>query len=334
MADSIISIYNKNKNVHKKISNNKNDTTISNKLMNMAFIKKTRTQNKKTTDNNSETFILDSESNDDMDSIIDTELNNKIVSEMITIGKELGDKYYYNRFNRPKKEIIIDHTKHDMSQAKKMLCFNILNRCSCPYKDKCVYAHTLNEQNIDPLRQNAFNIINKVLNKENIAYIDLLKDTSLFNNLMQLTKLCMSCHSGICPGGYNCKYGAFNKKYHVCAEDMISGNCMYGNDCNCVHLTDGGLIPISILKNKKRGTYISEATPDIKKQFKNNIKATLLDENYFKQRTGQSISNSEETISEEDINHIKNIMNNKDRQQIKLKFNEEVNEMDIYNWDS
>ena len=147
----------------------------------------------------------------------------------------------------------ISHNKksHAPDSYKRVLCFNILNRGVCSYGEKCVYAHHLKEQSVDPLRKNAYDIINS---DSNLSQLDLVENKQLFYTLRQLTNLCPPCAKGYCPGGYNCKYGAFCKQSQICRRDFLDGNCREG--CDKVHLTKRGLIPYHIQVNSsKQVTY-------------------------------------------------------------------------------
>jgi hypothetical protein len=235
----------------------------------------------------------------------DNNNDNKTIDSMmllINAGKKMGNIVYNNKFNYKKRIVDIDNKMYDKNHYKKMLCFNMLNHCNCPYLNKCVYAHTLGEQIIDSTRKKAFDIIDKIRdinNKIKIEEINLIQDKNLMNIFLQLTKLCMSCHNGTCPGGYNCKYGAFCKKYHVCYDDLMYGNCKDGDNCSCVHLSDGGILPISIQKSVN---FTSNKT------FKNNINSSLSDENYYNLKT-RNIKINIEDENEEDEEDEEYIMN-------------------------
>jgi len=147
----------------------------------------------------------------------------------------------------------------DNINNKKILCFNIINNKKCLYQKKCMYAHSLSEQKIDPMRHKVYTIIN---NNTNLESLNLIDDNKLFNTLIKLTKVCMLCIKSKCPGGYNCRNGAMNYKYKLCYDDLMSGNCKRLN-CNSVHLTKHGLVPY--LKQKK------DCMMEIIKMNKNNI---------------------------------------------------------------
>ena len=40
-----------------------------------------------------------------------------------------------------------------------MLCNNFLEGKVCSYGDKCLYAHSIKDQNIDPIKKKAYDII-------------------------------------------------------------------------------------------------------------------------------------------------------------------------------
>lgn len=133
-----------------------------------------------------------------------------------------------------------------MSTNNKILCINMIKNGYCTYGYKCVFAHSLLEQKVDPVREKIYNIIK---NKINISKLDLLNDKQLFKNLIEMTKTCSNCNADKCTGGYNCKYGAINKDFTICYDDLMRGLC--GNiKCLNLHLTKFGLIPYNVQKKK------------------------------------------------------------------------------------
>lgn len=149
------------------------------------------------------------------------------------------------KFNASRTNLVVKpkfpvHREYD--NMKKMLCNNILTSGTCCYGDKCMYAHNLEEQNIDPLRKHAFDIID---GKEKFTG-DL--DKELAKIFLQLTVLCEDCKNNICQGGYNCKFGTLNIKYQVCVDDLRTGLC-YNTSCSCVHLSALGINPLNIPDN-------------------------------------------------------------------------------------
>lgn len=121
--------------------------------------------------------------------------------------------------------------------SKKILCQNIINDYECKYGDKCMYAHSLDEQNVSELRKYAYDII-----KNNVDLSDITPSDELYKILFLLTRYCKNCYSKNCIGGYNCKSGACDKKYVVCLNDLNYGKCddIY---CTNVHLSKKGLKP-------------------------------------------------------------------------------------------
>jgi hypothetical protein len=146
--------------------------------------------------------------------------------------------------NKPKKNKVDNHN----SNNKKILCFNVLNMNTCSYMNKCIYAHSLEEQTINANRQKIYDL----LDMDVLSHVDLIKESELFNDLNNLTKLCKNCVNNICPGGYNCKYGACNNKFLICYDDLHSGSCKNelndGRCCRGIHLTHKGIIPYSMQK--------------------------------------------------------------------------------------
>lgn len=131
-------------------------------------------------------------------------------------------------------------SKHDDVVKKRILCNNMFSFGKCPYGTGCVYAHSLEEQRIDPLR----NKIYKLIKNQNIKLddIDFVHDKELYRAFLQLTRMCFGCENGTCLGGYNCKNGSFKREYVICINDLNFGKCQNIN-CDKIHLTKRGLIP-------------------------------------------------------------------------------------------
>ncbi|VBB18089.1 hypothetical protein YASMINEVIRUS_552 [Yasminevirus sp. GU-2018] len=150
-----------------------------------------------------------------------------------------------------------DNTKYKNDNYKKILCKNINSIGKCIYTNKCLYAHSLDEQNVEPVRAVAYDMIKK---DKNLSGVDLTKNKQLYANLMSLSKLCQHCEEGSCTGGYNCKHGACDKIYVVCQVDLNKGTCEGG--CGKVHLTKKGLVPygVNVVKNIKVKVPIPKST--------------------------------------------------------------------------
>lgn len=138
---------------------------------------------------------------------------------------------------------------------KKMLCINMIKNKSCPYGYKCMYAHNLDEQTIDPIKKDAYDII-----KSNGIYnADLSQNDDLARIFLIYTKVCNDCKNKKCTGGYNCKYGVVDDKYQVCHSDLMYGTC-YDSTCKKIHITKKGVLPIV-----KKQEAIKEQKHDITK---------------------------------------------------------------------
>jgi hypothetical protein len=152
------------------------------------------------------------------------------------------------------------------NNKKRVLCKPMLNDKKCDYGNKCVYAHNLNDQKIDTMRHKAYTIIKST---QDLSTINLVNDNELFEHLNMLTKVCYLCSKNICPGGYNCRYGAINNKLRICYDDLMYGNCRRTN-CMSVHLTKRGLVPRAI----QQGLINKDELDDVKKKLNINISDT------------------------------------------------------------
>lgn len=126
------------------------------------------------------------------------------------------------------------------NNSKRLLCNNILVYGNCSYGDKCSYAHSLNEQKKDNVRERAYELISDCLN--GVDYIvdnDIYDDDELMKTLASLCKVCANCVENKCTGGYNCKFGACDQKFRVCGDDL-DDTCDNTN-CKDVHLSKIGL---------------------------------------------------------------------------------------------
>lgn len=188
----------------------------------------------------------DTDSDSESDSVKDfeselSEVEDIQPSTLLDMGKQISEiKYDPMKMFDPK----IDH---EPDSYKRVLCFNILNRGLCSYGDKCVYAHHLKEQTVDSPRKEAYDIINS---DTDLSNLNLTNNKQLYYTLRQLTNLCPPCAKGYCPGGYNCKYGAFCKQSQICRRDFLDGNCH--EVCDMVHLTNRGFIPYHAQINSQR----------------------------------------------------------------------------------
>ena len=160
--------------------------------------------------------------------------------------KETNEQNMYLniKYKNKKKNVINDNIKEKICKNR-ILCFNILNSTECSYSDKCLYAHSLEEQTINKNRKNALDL----LQITDLKNINLIEDVNLRENILVLTNLCSDCINKVCPGGYNCKYGACNKDVLICKTDFLKGDCknvIENNKCiNGYHLTLHNLIPLA-----------------------------------------------------------------------------------------
>ena len=135
---------------------------------------------------------------------------------------------------------------------KKLLCYNIVNNCKCVYKNKCMFAHTLEEQKKDPIRQYIYNLLYLW---DDLSNININEDKNLLDELIILTKECKNCISKKCPGGYNCRFGTCLKENKICYNDLMYGKCynmlietnydeiILYRCIHGIHLTEKKLIP-------------------------------------------------------------------------------------------
>ena len=173
---------------------------------------------------------------------------------------------------------------------KKLLCYNIVNNCKCVYKNKCMFAHTLDEQIKEPIRLYIHNMLYKW---EDLSEINLNEDKTLLDELIILTKECKNCINKKCPGGYNCKFGTCLRENKICYNDLMYGKCynmlMEVNEdnnilCKCIngiHLSEKKLIPynqrmLSDLTNVETNFLIKQ---NISFNSKNNIVSLCLNDN-------------------------------------------------------
>jgi hypothetical protein len=150
------------------------------------------------------------------------------------------DKQDKKKIHNPTQNKQYIESKDKLQNYKKLLCNNIVDNKECCYGSKCSYAHTLDEQNIDWYRKNAYDILKSDTQLDNI---NLKINKNLYKTLLGLTQLCPNCDEQKCTGGYNCKFGACHKKYEICFQDLNYGNC--NDSCQLVHLTRRGLVPYS-----------------------------------------------------------------------------------------
>lgn len=165
---------------------------------------------------------------------------------------------------------------------KKLLCYNIVNNCKCVYKNKCMFAHTIEEQKKEPMRQVIYNMI---YIWDDLSNINICEDKNLLDELLIMTKECKNCINKKCPGGYNCKFGVCVRDNKICYNDLMYGKCynmlMEKNHdgtiiyrcIHGIHLTEKKLIPhnqrmLSDLNNLETNFFIKH---NMNFNSKNNI---------------------------------------------------------------
>lgn len=173
---------------------------------------------------------------------------------------------------------------------KKLLCYNIVNNCKCVYKNKCMFAHTLEEQKKEPIRQYIYNMLYEW---EDLSNININDDKYLLDELIILTKECKNCINKKCPGGYNCRFGTCLRENKVCYNDMMYGKCynmlmemnyegiILYRCIHGIHLTEKKLIPynqrmLSELTNLEENFLIKH---NVNFNSKNNIISIGLNDN-------------------------------------------------------
>lgn len=139
--------------------------------------------------------------------------------------------------NYKKKEQNNTYTNKFNTIGKRILCNNIINTGVCSYNNKCKFAHTLQEQNVDGERKIVYDILQ---NKSCLKHINLQKDIKLYRQFLNLTHICNKCVLNKCSGGYNCKIGVCMRKLCICVSDLNYGNCS-NTECRNIHLTKRGL---------------------------------------------------------------------------------------------
>lgn len=194
--------------------------------------------------------------------------------------KNTGDTYIVRKHNNYLDGSNKYHSFQDQKRKnvrnknlKKILCKNIITSGSCGYDSKCLYAHKLEEQNMDDERKQAYDVL---MDTNDLSGIDLQKNHSLYRSLLSLTSLCEQCNKNQCTGGYNCKFGACMKKYHICQRDLNHGDC--NSNCGKIHLTSRNL----------KSFY-----PSSIRQYSAPIQGTLLSSEFFRKLGGTNTENDD-----------------------------------------
>jgi hypothetical protein len=162
-----------------------------------------------------------------------------------------------------KNESIESENNSDKNSFKKILCYNIIYNGSCKYGDKCLYAHSLEDQNINKMRKEVYDILKS---ESDLSDINLKENYELYKTMLEMTKYCKNCNNNMCKGGYNCKSGVYDKKYCICINDLNYGFC-HNYNCNFIHLSKRGLKPYY---DKKKNQIITKSPEDKNTLFSNN----------------------------------------------------------------
>jgi len=134
--------------------------------------------------------------------------------------------------NNPYSLLMDEHIKK--SNEKTLLCKSVIDKTTCRYGKKCLFAHSLKEQHINPCRKIIYDIMKF---KRNIKNLNIDKET--FDTILILTKLCYKCVENKCKGGLNCRLGAVSVEYQICYDDFVHGKCD-NKLCKLFHFTSIG----------------------------------------------------------------------------------------------
>ena len=168
-------------------------------------------------------------------------------SSLSKISTRTFDSDSWHVQTRGKKKIKTEHKKtfsfdgkkeQKRENLKKLICKNMSVYGSCDYGAKCLYAHNLEEQNIDQPRKKVLTLIKS----SDLSHVNLHINKEIYRQMSLLTVLCSKCQEKTCTGGYNCKYGACIKDILICANDLNHGLCE-NPACELIHLTKKGLVP-------------------------------------------------------------------------------------------
>lgn len=165
-------------------------------------------------------------------------------SESLSDDDKSSDNWDYVKKNKNgKPHRFYSYKKEENKKTcnfKKILCKNMIEKGSCDYSGKCVYAHSLDEQNLEPIRKNALDILDS---ETDLSEYDRIKDKELYKTFADMTRICENCVNNKCTGGKNCKHGIKDKTKLICDYDLKFGNCSL-SDCKKIHLSLRGLQPM------------------------------------------------------------------------------------------
>jgi hypothetical protein len=192
-----------------------------------------------------------------------TVISKKVIVPQKNQTKQLTIKKNVKQIVKSIDDNISNDDEYDQNKnMKKILCRNMITCGECKYGSMCMYAHSLDEQNVNIRRKEAYDIIKGT---DSLEHIDLRKNFQLYKTLLELTKYCKNCDENKCAGGYNCKSGACSKNLCVCITDLNYGNCK-NSTCTNIHLTTRNLAPY----NKKKTNDIINNDDNFVTYFKSN----------------------------------------------------------------
>src|SRR5437868_7540250 len=111
--------------------------------------------------------------------IIKSENSDDYYNKNITFNnnKKMPFKNYKNKYTKHPNNKIIKQNNNN----KKILCRNIILNNVCPYGNKCIFAHTKNEQIINNLREQSLHIITS---NNDISDVNLKLNYKLYEDLL------------------------------------------------------------------------------------------------------------------------------------------------------
>jgi hypothetical protein len=220
-------------------------------------------------------------------------------------------------------------SKDAMHNEKRLLCFSVLNNQICSFRNKCTYAHDLDEQIIDIDRKFVYQI---VLDNNLMDFFSITnpKTDEIYKALLLMTQVCDNCINGRCTGGYNCKHGVLDTSLKLCKNDLMMGECInkiqtinvnplifekidnitksteYKGCLNGHHLTFRGFLPyykfLNTKEKSKKNSYQSTRYIDINSILKfcennNNVQ----NDSFIKPKFGNEENSS---TSDEELNEL------------------------------
>jgi hypothetical protein len=189
---------------------------------------------------------------------------------------------------------------------KKLLCYNIVNNNECLYKHKCMFAHSIEEQKKEVIREHIYYLINIC---EDLSTVDINENKDLLNELIIYTKECKNCIYKKCPGGFNCKFGVCLKDLKICYNDLIYGKCLN-------NLRDEKTIEGKPIKRCIYGIHLTEKKL-IPFQQRSNNETNLSDLALFINDFNYGINNKFNTITlilnDNTIDKVKELLNSNDK---------------------